>query len=166
MSRWHPMSSWSLLYRLRPRPHAICANQHNSCIENSTGTHIVFRDLAIWVPNIHGRNQYQPRFLPLHALNSIKNLNSAFIIDFFGPIRPTFASSTRGEIYDVDIFKCTREICRWGVFEGEKKWMRGNCFDIWNVLFGTDYRFDRIVGSDELSETEGYLYGYLALSML
>jgi len=102
----------------------------------------------------------------LHALNSIKNLNSAFIIDFFGPIRPTFASSTRGEIYDVDIFKCTREICRWGVFEGEKKWMRGNCFDIWNVLFGTDYRFDRIVGSDELSETEGYLYGYLALSML
>ena len=123
----------------------------------------MFRDLAIWVPNIRGRNQYQPWFLPLDTLNSIKNLNSTFIVDFLGPLRPTFASSTCGEIYDIDVFKCRREICHWGVFEGEKKWMRGNCFDIWDVLFGADYRFDQIAGSDELSETEGYLYGYLVL---
>jgi len=102
----------------------------------------MFRDLPIEIPNIHSRNQYQPRFLPLHTLNSIKDLNGAFIIDFLSPLRPTFAASTRREIYNIGIFKCTREVCYWGVFEGDQERIRGGCFDVWDVIFGADYRFD------------------------
>ena len=59
-------------------------------------TYVVLRD-DILVSRVDSRDKNKPGFLTLDGLNSIKDFESALIVDLFGALWASFASCSSGE---------------------------------------------------------------------